>query len=379
MRFLAYLSSEAARPLSTRSRIYRTLYESSGFCSRQTLAQACAVSMPTMYQSLNELMDEGLVRYSGEGRSTGGRRAQGLDIVPDARIALGMAVTEDQLRLVAVDLRLQELAYRKLPFDLTGSLGRRENALPGIVEAFLSDAGLDPQRVLGVGITIPGILTPDHAGIFFAPTLGLRDVPLQELTQELPYPVHVDNDGSASGHAECFVRGGRQNLAYLSLEDGVGGAVLMAGQPYEGDHARSGEFGHICVEPGGRLCSCGRHGCLEAYCSARRVEESFGVDVESFFRGVEAHDPAYENLLYDMLRHLATAINTIRMTLDCDVVLGGFFSEYLQPWLPVLRQYVLAGNPFAENADFVQLSVLRRHITPLGAALHFVREFVNSV
>ena len=379
MRFLAYLSSEAARPLSTRSRIYRTLYESSGFCSRQTLAQACAVSMPTMYQSLNELMDEGLVRYSGEGRSTGGRRAQGLDIVPDARIALGMAVTEDQLRLVAVDLRLQELAYRKLPFDLTGSLGKRENALPDIVEAFLSDAWLDPQRVLGVGITIPGILTPDHAGIFFAPTLGLRDVPLQELTQGLPYPVHVDNDGSASGHAECFVRGGRQNLAYLSLEDGVGGAVLMAGQPYEGDHARSGEFGHICVEPGGRLCSCGRHGCLEAYCSARRVEESFGVDVESFFRGVEAHDPAYENLLYDMLRHLATAINTIRMTLDCDVVLGGFFSEYLQPWLPVLRQYVLAGNPFAENADFVQLSVLRRHITPLGAALHFVREFVNSV
>ncbi len=379
MRFLAYLSSEAARPLSTRSRIYRTLYESSGFCSRQTLAQACAVSMPTMYQSLNELMDEGLVRYSGEGRSTGGRRAQGLDIVPDARIALGMAVTEDQLRLVAVDLRLQELAYRKLPFDLTGSLGKRENALPDIVEAFLSDAELDPQRVLGIGITIPGILTPDHAGIFFAPTLGLRDVPLRELTQGLPYPVHVDNDGSASGHAECFVRGGRQNLAYLSLEDGVGGAVLMAGQPYEGDHARSGEFGHICVEPGGRLCSCGRHGCLEAYCSARRVEESFGVDVESFFRGVEAHDPAYENLLYDMLRHLATAINTIRMTLDCDVVLGGFFSEYLQPWLPVLRQYVLAGNPFAENADFVQLSVLRRHITPLGAALHFVREFVNSV
>ena len=371
------MRADAALPV--RSRIYRTLYESSGFCSRQTLAQACGVSMPTMYQSLNELMDEGLVRFSGEGRSTGGRRAQGLDIVPDARIAVGMAVTEDQLRLVAVDLRLQELAYRKLPFDLTGSLETHEAALPGIVDDFLSDAGLDRQRVLGVGITIPGILTPDHASVFFAPTLGLRDVPLQELTKDIPYPVRVDNDGSASGHAECFLRGGRQNLAYLSLEDGVGGAVLMAGQPYEGDHARSGEFGHICVEPGGRLCSCGKHGCLEAYCSARRVEESFGVDVETFFRGAEAHDPAYEPLLYDMLRHLATAINAIRMTLDCDVVLGGFFSEYLQPWLPVLRQYVLAGNPFAGSADFVQLSLLRRHITPLGAALHFVREFVDSV
>ena len=379
MRFLAYLSSEAARPLSTRSRIYRTLYESSGFCSRQTLAQACAVSMPTMYQSLNELMDEGLVRYSGEGRSTGGRRAQGLDIVPDARIALGMAVTEDQLRLVAVDLRLQELAYRKLPFDLTGSLGKRENALPDIVEAFLSDAWLDPQRVLGVGITIPGILTPDHAGIFFAPTLGLRDVPLQELTQGLPYPVHVDNDGSASGHAECVVRREQKEMAYLSLEYGVGGAVLIDGKLHRGARGHSGEFGHICVEPGGLRCNCGKQGCLEAYCSPLRVEQTLGVTLEEFFRGAEAHVPEYEALLYDMLRHLAIAVNSIHLTLDCDVILGGFFSEYLQPFLPVLRRYVLAGNPFEENADFVQLSSLRRHITPLGAALFFIREFVSSV
>ena len=124
-------STRADAALPVRSRIYRTLYESSGFCSRQTLAQACAVSMPTIYQSLNELMDEGLVRFSGEGRSTGGRKARGLDIVPDARIAVGMAVTEDQLRLVAVDLRLQELAYRKLPIDLVGSPETRTAALPG--------------------------------------------------------------------------------------------------------------------------------------------------------------------------------------------------------------------------------------------------------
>ena len=80
-----------------------------------------------------------------------------------------------------------------------------------------------------------------------------------------------------------------------------------------------------------------------------------------------------------MLRHLAVAVNGIHLTLDCDVILGGFFSEYLQPFLPVLRRYVLAGNPFEENADFVQLSSLRRHITPLGAALFFIREFVAGV
>ena len=103
------------------------------------------------------------------------------------------------------------------------------------------------------------------------------------------------------------------------------------------------------------------------------------MTLEEFFRGAEAHIPEYEALLYDMLRHLAVAVNSIRMTLDCDVILGGFFSEYLQPWLPVLKSYVRAGNPFFDGAEFVHLSTLRRHITPLGAALHFVREFVASV
>lgn len=376
---MASSRSFSASSLPVRSRIYRTLYNSSGFCSKQTLAASCEVSMPTLYQNLNELMEDGLVRYSGEGRSTGGRKAQGLDIVPEARIAVGLAVSEDHLRLVAVDLRLHELAYRKLPFNLAAGLSADSSALPAIVDSFLTDNSLDPRRMLGVGITIPGILTPDHTGLFFAPTLGLRDIPLQVFTRDIPYPVHVDNDGSASGHAECFIRGGDQNMAYLSLEDGVGGAVLMAGRPYPGDHARSGEFGHICVEPGGLPCRCGKHGCLEAYCSARRIENLFGVDGEAFFRGVENHDPQYENLLFDMLRHLAVGINSIHMVLDCDVVLGGFLSEYLQPYLPVLRSYILAGNPFEQDASFVQLSSLRRHITPLGAALYFVRDFVSSV
>ena len=365
--------------LPVRSRIYRILYTSQSFCSRQELAARCGVSLPTLHQSLRELMAEGLVRYTGEGPSTGGRRAQGLDIVPELRYSVGIALNKRELRLVAADLRLQELAFRSVRFDVGACLAGREPKLAAHLEAFLDGAGLDRSRLLGVSVTVPGLVSEDQKTLLVAPTLEMKNVPLSQLLGAIPYPFNVDNDGSASGYAEYFLRRMTGSMAYLSLENGVGGAIVLGGTPYFGDHRRSGEFGHICVEPGGRLCSCGKHGCLEAYCSARRVEESFGVDVETFFRGAEAHDPAYENLLYDMLRHLATAINAIRMTLDCDVVLGGFFSEYLQPWLPVLRQYVQAGNPFAGSADFVQLSLLRRHITPLGAALHFVREFVDSV
>ena len=77
---------------SARSRIYHTLYDAREFYSRQALAVQCGISMPTLYQNLNELMEEGLVRYSGEERSTGGRRAQGLDIIPDARVSVGLSL-----------------------------------------------------------------------------------------------------------------------------------------------------------------------------------------------------------------------------------------------------------------------------------------------
>lgn len=364
---------------SIRSRVYRALYDAERFCSRQTLARSCGVSMPTLYQNLKDLMDEGLVRFTGENQFTGGRRAQGLDIVPDARFSVGISVNERTLRLVAADLRLQELAYHAVPFDVQGCLEKSTPNVAAYLEEFLDRFLLDRTRLLGVCVTVPGLVSEDQSTLYFAPTLGVRNVPMRDLLGEIPYPLTVDNDGSASGHAECFLRGSSDTMAYLSLENGVGGAVLIGGNPYTGEHRRSGEFGHICVEPGGLRCTCGKLGCLEPYCSPQRIESSLGISTETFFRGVEEHIPEYESLLYDMLRHLAVAINSIRLVLDCDVILGGFLSEYLVPYLPVLRRYVLAGNPFEENADFVQFSSLRRHITPLGAALCYVRDFVDGI
>ena len=377
---MLHIPSTGQRSDSAQSRIYRYLYESKDFCTKQALAKHCKISMPTLYQNLSELMENGLVRYSGEEQSTGGRKAQGLEIIPDARYAVGMSIMESRLRFAAADLRLNELAYHETRFAGISQLTEQTGTIRRELDAFLDSHGLDHERMLGVGITIPGIVTPECDRIVMAPTLHLRDTPLDTLTQDIPYPVYIKNDASSSGYAEWFARGEFQrNMAYLSLENGVGGAVLANYTPYGGDNGRSGEFGHICVEPGGLPCCCGRRGCLEAYCSAQRITEELGITPDEFFVGADRHDPACETLLYDMLRHLAIGINNIHMALDCDVVLGGILSEYLQPYLPSLKRYVLAGNPFETDADFVRLSTLRRHTAPLGAALYFIREFISCV
>ena len=85
------------RRRQTRSSVYHHLYDAEGFCTRQSVAQALGLSLPTIYQNLNELVESGLVRYNGEAESTGGRRAAGVEIVPDARIAIGVSVTGHHL------------------------------------------------------------------------------------------------------------------------------------------------------------------------------------------------------------------------------------------------------------------------------------------
>ncbi len=367
------------RRRQTRSNIYHYIYDTKGFCSRQSLARDLGLSLPTVYQNLSQLMADGLVRDSGQQQSTGGRKASGLSIVPDARVAVGISITETSLRLAATDLLLNELAYLELGIEPIARFADIGGRLAQVLEEFLDQFSIDRKRLLGVGIALPAVMSPDSRHLTAAPTLQLKDTSLEGLTDVIPYPTYVENDATCGGYAEWFLHGSQRNMAYLSLENGVGGAILMGGAPHSGDNRRSAEFGHMCIEPGGLRCSCGRQGCMEAYCSPRRIRNAGGGTLAEFFAKVARHDPESEFLWDNMLRHLAIAVYNIRMTLDCDVVLGGFLSEFLGPYLPRLKEYAAANNPFEKNAEYLHLSTLRRHTVPLGVALHFVTEFLEHI
>ena len=367
------------RRRQTRSNVYHYLYGAQEFCTRQSLAQALDLSLPTIYQNLTDLVDAGLVRYAGQSQSTGGRKASGLAIVPDARVAVGIALTEDRLRFSAADLRLNEIAYHKVSHTSNFEMEELGTLVARELEQFLDTYHIDRSRLLGVCIAMAGVTDPEGGHLLYAPTMHLRNVELSGLTRSIPYPTYVENDATCSGYAEWFMRGDQENLAYLSLENGVGGAFISNGIVYGGDNRRSAEFGHLCVEPGGLPCACGKWGCLEAYCSDWRIRNTFGVSLKEFFEGVNQGNPEYAALWKDFLFHLAIGASNIRMALDCTVVLGGFMSQYLDPYLPMLREYAAANDPFERRADYLQLGILRSHAVPLGAALHFIRDFLDTI
>lgn len=367
------------RKRATRNSIYHYLYNSKEFCSRQILANELGLSLPTVYQNLSELMELGLVCITDEKLSTGGRRVEGLSIVEDARFAIGVSISDDALRISAADLRLNELAYKKVTMRHSENYIAYAQRLRTELDCFINELEIDRGRLLGVGIAFPGIVSKDGMTLEYAPTLGLKNVSLKELGSELPYEIHIENDANCGGGTERFARDGKENIAYLSIEEGIGGAVFTNGMPYFGDNHRSGEFGHICVEPGGLRCSCGRQGCLEAYCSSRRISTDIGITIEEFFDGIQNRNVDYCMKWESYLYHLASGINVIRMVLDCDVVLGGFMTEYLADSMPRLGEYLAALNSFERSSDYLHLSRQRKHAIPMGATLYFITKFLDEL
>lgn len=370
--------STAVLRRANRNRVYRCLYSADEPVTKQDLARILSMSLPTLTQNLGELLELGLIDNSEIADSTGGRKPRILTVVPGARFALGAELSPHHVRVVAVDMCLQELAYQVLDRSFRAD-DEYALALAGDLEQFINENKLDRACLLGVGIALPGIIDRGQRTIRCAPTLSVKDMDTDILTRHIPYPVFLTNDANAGGFAEWWNRTGLDNIAYLSLGRGVGGAILINGAPYEGRHQRSGEFGHMCIHPGGRVCHCGKQGCLEAHCSTARLSDDLGISLEEFFSALDGGEEGYVRVWEAYLDDLAIGIANIYTALDCDIVLGGILTQFLIDRVAPLESRLSALAPFWEAGGHLHLCRYHNKSNSIGAALHFVDEFLTAI
>ncbi|MDR1001667.1 MAG: ROK family protein [Oscillospiraceae bacterium] len=367
------------RRRQTRNSIYRCIYDECAPISKQELSLKLSLSLPTVHQNITELLNAGLIQPGRMLQSTGGRPAQGYVIVEDARFSVGISITNNRFRLLAADLRLREITYKKIKHEDFRSIADMGKALAEELEIFLDENKLDRDLLLGVGVAVPAVIDNMREEIIMSPNLRMNNVSYRQLLEPIAYDTYIENDATSGGFAESFSHPEIKNMAYLSIEDGVGGAIMIDGARYVGANHRSGEFGHMCVEPNGRVCQCGKTGCLETYCSAARITKELGIAPEEFFEGIDGGNESYKALWGNMLSYLAIGINNVRMALDCDVVLGGFLTQYMEPYMAEIRRLSLACSTFDSDAEFVRLCCHPRRAVTLGVALHFVRRFIDNI
>lgn len=360
-----------------RNRIYKLIYQS-GRISKQEIAYGLNMSLPTISQNLKYLQEQGLIEENGTFESTGGRKAKALSCVLDARIAIGLDVTRNHVSVVAVDLGGNIIRNIRAPlrFEAEEQYFYRVGEL---LREFIRTLGLPDSRILGVGISVPGILSEDHRTVVYATVLGFTGGTLGQFAQFIPYPCVMCNDANAAGTAEMWNEREHGNIVYLSLSNTVGGSIFVDNRLYTGNHQRGGEFGHMTLESDGKQCYCGKRGCVDAYCSVRALLNGLADNLAEFFGRLRQGDQAVCKRYQEFEGYLAETCNNLRMLFDCEVILGGYLGGYLEEHLEHLREVVKERNTFEEYGRYVRICHYRLEAAAVGAALLHIGPFLSEI
>lgn len=371
-----YNTAELRR--QNRNRVFRYIYSSDSPVTKQDVAHSLNLSLPTVGQNLKELQEIGLLEAQGTFDSTGGRKPRAIGVASNVKFSVGIMLSNYHIHIVCIDLRAKVVAQKTIAQVFEDSDAYFQE-IGSQLESFLDSNEIDRSRLLGVGIALPGIPDIERGIVTLSRTLSSKDISIARLTEHIPYPCFVENDANAGGVAEWWNHQEHENMVYLSIQRGVGGAVLLDGVRYMGRHHHSGEFGHMCIVPGGQRCLCGHRGCLEAYCSTARISSDLGITREEFFEALEAGNTEYQKIWSDYLDHLAIGINNIRMVLDCGIILGGVLAHFMGPYLDDLRFRLRNISSFETTGDFLKLSRYLSWSTCVGVALHFISDFIDSI
>src|SRR5579871_568508 len=237
------------------------------------------------------------------------------------------------------------------PTPTEGGAAAIVEAIAEAVEEAAGIAAIDVDELTGVGLGSPGAVDPDAGTVGFNSNLAggwSEPYPLaDELARAIGARVRVANDVEVAAAAELELGAGRDLPSFLAVwwGTGVGGSVVLAGRRWEGNGS-AGELGHTVVRLRGRLCPCGRRGCVEAYAGraamearARRLHERghhtqlFDLMREAnrdrltsgvWERALKADDRLASKLIEDAYDAIAAACGSVVNLLDIDgVVLGG--------------------------------------------------------
>ena len=361
-----------------KNRIFRLIYNSDKI-SRQEIADQLGLSLPTVNQNLKMLMEDGLIEYVGNFTSTGGRRAQAITIDNNARKAISVNIKADYINVDVVGLKGQIIYSMAVKAHFSKSSAYIEKLTDAVRHA-VDYVGADADDILGVGITVPGILDDEKQILISAPPLKAKNYDFTRLISAIDYPVIVMNDARAEAYACHWFNGKPEDeKIYIMLGEGVGGAYINASAIRNGVHNRGGEFGHMVIHPGGKQCLCGKKGCFEAYVSEKVLSSELDMTLDNFFELAAQGNKNNSDVLDEYMDNLALGINNIYTMMDCDIVLGGTVAPYLKQYENSIKERLVNDYSFDTDADYLRISDGGGRKSGLGAALSFVARFIDGV
>lgn len=371
-----------------------------GPMSRPELIERTQLGRSTINAILTDLVRDRLVEEAGSAEPTSvGRPPVLLRLNPEARFIVGVKLAPTQVTAALTNLHAQVLERVEREFAA--------DAAPDVVITQLREAILDVMRsrrlaaadVLGVGVVLPGLIDLRTGVALSSRFLHWRNFDLRaQIADALGLPVFIDNDANAFALAEHWYGAGRgaDDLVVVTVGVGIGAGVITAGRLYRGAREGAGEIGHVVMDLDGPLCTCGKHGCLEAYAADAGVERAArerlrrarsagrladtpiaAISRELVVRAAREGDGLSRRVLADAGLVLGAALaNVVNLLNPARIVIGGEAADgagdlLLDPTRASLREH--AFSILADELEVVP-AALGADAWPMGAATLVLEE-----
>jgi predicted NBD/HSP70 family sugar kinase len=306
-----------------------------GPMSRAAIARVTALTTQTVSNIVEELARSHLLMPMEAQKIARGQPITPYMINPAGAYSIGLELGRQRAAGVLTDLSGTVCARIECHVDRPGPTEAMP-VLAQIVRDLQEAFTFDRDRLLGVGIALPGRYA--DGGVTSLSPLNLpgwQDFPVaSKLERLIDLPVLVENDATAAAIGERLygVARGLGSFVYLFLagDGGIGAGMFLDGHLYKGSRANAGEIGHIIVEPHGRLCTCGKRGCLDRYVSPSVAYECLGIedaqelDPDELDAMVTANSHGLQVWLEQAVQPLRQTIDFLELAFDPQtIVLGG--------------------------------------------------------
>ena len=343
-----------------RNKIFKELYFEEGL-SCADLCIKIDKSFPVTAKLLEELVAENLVIETGYAASTGGRRALTYALQKNVMYLVSVAMDQFVTKIAIMDMQNNFVSkIEKIVLPLPDN----PNAIHVLKEKIASVihlSGISKEKFVGVGIGMPGFVDVEKGINYSYLSLPNHQSITKNISAAVGLPVFIDNDSSLIALAELRFGAarGEKNAMVINIGWGVGLGLILDSKLYRGHEGFAGEFSHIPIFLNGKLCWCGKTGCLETETSLLLIIEKAreGISsgrlsklgplpledpeqaVDSIIKAVHAGDQFAIELFskagYNIGKGVAVLIHLLNPK---KIILSGRGSSAGKIWLPPIQQ-----------------------------------------
>lgn len=243
--------------------------------SRTDLAEQMGLTRAAVTLIVNDLIENGVVLEAESRAIPNGRPPVVLEINPKRGMVAAVDMGATHASVAVADFSANIIGEVSFPFDIkqgpTVCLAQTRQ----ILQQLLDQHGISMSQIMAIGVGVPGPVVKD-AGMVMAPPImpGWDRYPIRDtLEKEWGCPVSLNNDAELGALGEWAYGAGRgeKNLAFIKVGSGIGAGLIINQQIYGGTTGSAGEIGHITIDENGPLCTCGNHGCMEAFAGGNAI------------------------------------------------------------------------------------------------------------